>query len=339
MPRVTPRALLPLLLTASLLAPHVARADAAAAEILFQDGRKLLAEGRTAAACEKFAASQKLDPSAGTLLNLADCQLKQNRIASAWATFLSASTLARSQGNAGRAAEATKRAADLEPKLSFLTFQFAARPPGLVIKRDDVVLDAAALDSRLPVDPGTHSLVASAPGYRDWTSSIDVTAPGVREVPVPVLTRLPPTAASSAAPAPTAPATAPATTTAPTSAPTETPAAGRSPTVGYVVGAGGLVLLGVGAIFGVKSLGSYKDAEDLCPSHKNCNESARGPRDDASSQGTLATIGIGLGVVGVAVGTILVLTSRKTSTSETAGWSLSPILTPGWQGASVGGRF
>src|SRR4051794_24053991 len=95
--------------------------DPATAEALFRQGRQLMSEGKTSDACEKFAASQRMDASSGTLLYLADCDAKSGKTASAWAEFLSAARMARNQGDVGRADEATKRARELEPKLSHIT--------------------------------------------------------------------------------------------------------------------------------------------------------------------------------------------------------------------------
>src|SRR3954447_10405599 len=69
--------LAPALGTWLLLQCADARADPAAAEALFREGRTLLGKGELGAACEKLEASNTLEASAGTLLNLATCRLKQ----------------------------------------------------------------------------------------------------------------------------------------------------------------------------------------------------------------------------------------------------------------------
>jgi hypothetical protein len=59
--------------------------DDAAAEALFLDGRRLMDLGKIDEACAKFDASEKPSPALGTLMNLADCEEKRGRIATAWA--------------------------------------------------------------------------------------------------------------------------------------------------------------------------------------------------------------------------------------------------------------
>src|SRR5512141_381175 len=114
--------------------------DPAGAELLFREGRRLLDEGNVDAACEKLQESQALDPMSGTLLNLADCLTKQGKTATAWARFRNAAELATTQGKADQAAEATRRANELEADLSYLTIKVPQPVPGLEVKRGGVTV-------------------------------------------------------------------------------------------------------------------------------------------------------------------------------------------------------
>ena len=72
-----------LLALVTLARPAVAQStsDKAAAQAQFDEARKLLKMGDTAAACDKLAESQRLEPAVGTLLNLATCYEKLGRTA------------------------------------------------------------------------------------------------------------------------------------------------------------------------------------------------------------------------------------------------------------------
>ena len=58
-----------------------------AADALFGEGKRLLAEGDVDHACAKFEASLQLLDQLCVLLNLADCHERQGRTATAWAEF------------------------------------------------------------------------------------------------------------------------------------------------------------------------------------------------------------------------------------------------------------
>src|SRR5262245_38536031 len=76
-----------------------ARAQNAAAEALFRGGRTLIKQGNLKAGCDKLEASEKLESSVGTLLNLGDCREKLGKPASAWAAFRKAEAIAKRDGN------------------------------------------------------------------------------------------------------------------------------------------------------------------------------------------------------------------------------------------------
>src|SRR3954471_5050284 len=169
------RTILTLCLVGTLCVAAPARAqDSAAAEGLFKEARGLMNQKDYVAACAKFAESQRLDPSSGTLLNLARCYNLQGKTATAWAKYLEAGRLARQQNRTAHADEARARAAELEPNLSYLTIVVTGLPNDATIERDDVRLEPGSLGSKLPIDPGPHLVKVRAPGYKDQQVSVTI---------------------------------------------------------------------------------------------------------------------------------------------------------------------
>ncbi len=280
---------------AASAAPREARANPAA-EALFRDAKRLLKAGNVADACRKFAESQRLDPTPGTALNLAACHEQQGKSASAWAQFLAAARLAETRGEKGRSGEASRRAALLEPKLSHLTIAARGAAPGLVIKRNGEAIDATALDSPLPTDPGEYVITAEAAGYLPYRTTVVVKPDGDRaSVELPPLAPEPPPAAEPPPVAPLAPPPAP---------PPRAPSSARH-TAGLAVGGAGVAALGVGAVFGFMALSNYAKADDACPAHVDCSPRTLEQRDRAMTQSWVSTVGVGLGLAGVAAGAYL----------------------------------
>src|SRR5215510_1523736 len=78
------------------------QAESQAAEALFRQAKSLMAQGQYGEACEKFSASQSLEPGLGTLLFLGDCYEHAGRFASALSTFAEARKFAQSRGDSER---------------------------------------------------------------------------------------------------------------------------------------------------------------------------------------------------------------------------------------------
>jgi hypothetical protein len=168
-----------------------AHAQSAGAEALFRDGRVMIKRGQLAAGCDKLAASERLESSVGTLLNLGDCREKLGKLASAWAAFRKAEAMARrSGGDDKRQTEAGRRASALEPRLPNLVIDVPNKVDGLIIRRDDEFVEAAQWSTAMPIDPGTYAIVAQAPGYRDFRTTVAITPTAKRQVvTVPPLVR------------------------------------------------------------------------------------------------------------------------------------------------------
>jgi len=165
-------------------------ADKAAADALFTEARQLLDTGRAAEACPKLEESQRLDPAAGTALNLGDCYELIGRTASAYVAFGDAATLARRSGDTGRAEEAERRADALAPKLVRLAVNVPepSRVQGLEVFRDGQPLAKTLWGTAIPVDPGEHVVEARAPERVPWKGVVKLDAPGaVQTLEVPKL--------------------------------------------------------------------------------------------------------------------------------------------------------
>ena len=154
---------LPVMLTI-LVASARAVAQEAAADALFDSARTAMARHDFDRACEQFRASDKLDPAAGTELNLADCEEKRGHLASAWELFRTVEEKLNPSDE--RVTVAHGRAQALQARVPRLTLELAAGAPKSSSVRDgSVELGSATFGISLPVEPGSHELVVSAPGF------------------------------------------------------------------------------------------------------------------------------------------------------------------------------
>lgn len=294
------------------LAPRVAHADSgasAAAEALFDDGRKLMKLGRYDEACAKFAESQRLDAGVGTLIYLADCYEKGGRLASAWATFREGAAAARVAGQADREKLCRERAAALEPKLTRLVIDVprASVVPGLSIRRGQVPVGRALWGSEVPLDAGTHEIHAEAPGYDPWLSRTDIVdGAGVVRIEVPAL-RL---AAKSD------PAAAPPVDSAPSPV-QPAPPGGVQRTAGWIMTGVGVAAAGTGIYFWTRGQSKHDDALTYCT--PGCNETARSLQDDAKAANRIGTVAVIAGSALAGAGLVLVLTAPAERTAVGAG--------------------
>ncbi len=97
--------------------------ERAAAEVLFQNARKLALDNRLDEACAKFAESQRIDPRGGTLMYLATCHAEQGKTATAWVEFTDVIAMAQRAGQREREAQAQARVAELSAKLSSVSIR------------------------------------------------------------------------------------------------------------------------------------------------------------------------------------------------------------------------
>ena len=323
--RTSPLALAALTALVILLATNRASAQSLAAEALFNEGRTLMDAGDYVHACPKLAESQRMDPGTGTLLNLGICYQKAGKTASAWGTFKEAAVLARRDNRADRVTYAQEQIALLEPGLSYLTVVVgdATKTIGLAVQVDGAALGEGAWGTAIPTDPGKHHLEATAPGRQAWTTDVELGANGDKQstvIPALAIDALAPLAQPQEAVKPVEEKPIAAV-----------PERSSRKTVAYVVGGVGVAALGVGTYFGARALSSWGSRKDHCTS-AGCDAFAVSYGDDAKRYGNFANVGLGIGLVGVGVGTYLLVTAPSSSRI-----SVEPTVARDAMGMSVGG--
>lgn len=290
--------------------------DTSIAETLFRRGLEAMQQNRFKEACEAFAGSNEADPSPGTEINLALCNEKQGKLASAWGWYRTAAGLAQQRGQAEREKIAREEAAKLEPRLHRLVLHVKAQPAGFAITRDGQPVPAAALGTDVPIDPGEHVLEATADGKKTWKHVVRIEpGPGTDRVEVPVLEDAP------VARKDVEPAVGQVTT-----------GGSTQRTIGFVAGGVGIAGAVAAAIFEVVALNEKSKSESLArdaesttdPATKTALEESVSSHHKAAKNDELIAISTGIGaVVLIGVGVTLILTAPRSS-STTASSAPSP---------------
>lgn len=283
--------------------------DRAAAQALFDEGRGLVQSGSATEGCTKFEESERLDPSIGTQLNLADCYERTGKSASAWTLYIEVAAAARKAGQPERASLASARATALQASLSRLIIVVpeSARVAELVVERGSITVGKAQWGTPIPVDPGTHVVMAHAPGKKPWKTTIIFEAGALTK-----------------------------TITVPTLA--EDTVLGRAQssrktqrTVALVAGGVGVAGLIAGSVFGLRAMTKKSDAG--CDGNLCANEEQKRDYEQAQQAGTAATIAFAAGGAVLAGGLVLYLTAPKDPERPEAGLRAQASVNP--QGATV----
>jgi len=334
------------------LLPALAHAQGGStfADAAFKEGRRLFDAHQYGAACAKFQTSYDMDPQRNTLQALAICREKEEKWASAWDRYLELARQASRAGEEDKARLARDKASDLEKKLLYVVLVMDQPPTGLDITVDGTKLDASLLGTKLPVDPGPHDVVVTAPGKKPWKQRITVgPSPVEQQVKIAKLEDAPASEQNNGGaqyqlPGPMRPAPSFWTT---------------QRTVGAIVGGAGILSLGGGAVLQILALSEVSKGKTAAgqadaagePGLKSgdpCVELKGGPcpfrasersrRDAAATNQNIAIVLASAGGAMVVTGIVLIATGGHHGTTATwkpkssspllADFSLSPVAGP-----------
>jgi hypothetical protein len=323
-----------LAIVALLAAPAAAlgapRTDAEKqAQLLFDEGLRLMNQKRFADACPKLAQSQELDPGMGTQFRLAECYEKLGKLASAYEAYVAVMEAARAAKKLDRESVAQRRASALEPKIPRLTIDVPAAVSsleGVEVERDGKPVDRKLWGTAVPVDAGDHTVSVKAPGRVPWEGKVTLEGMGKLSLSVPALD--------------------------PVAQPKVEPPPSRSKVPAIALGAGGGVAVALAATFlglrAMKASSAHTLHDQLAAKHGTCV--GGGPAtfaDDCAALaratkagdtfGTVSIVGFGLGGAALAgMVTYLLLPDPKPTTT---GLHVAPTVGRGEGGIVAWGSF
>jgi hypothetical protein len=285
--------------------------DLDTAKALFEDGRRLMTEGKYDAACGFFEESLRAASGIGTKYNLADCEEHRGNFSRAQTLFVEVAEQARDTGQADREQLARDREAAIDDKLAHLQIDQDAPRVGILL--DGRPLSDSEAQELLAITPGKHRITACAPGKKAWTKEIDVpkafvfaivTVPRLEDAPVsgtrPPVARV----------APVIPLTI-----AEPNADSGLSRGRAERAVALGLGGVGLGATIVGVGFGLQALADNHDAKRICPTGNGCSDTDLSRHatfiSDAHSARTLSFVGFGVGAAALTGAAVLYLIAPR----------------------------
>jgi hypothetical protein len=294
------------------------------------DGVKLAQAGKCDEAVDKLDRAEKLRHAPIVLANLGECRVLQGHLVEG--TEMLRRVLREplpdhptpALSKAYEHAQATLEAA--APKIGRLTITLSGQgdaQPSVTVDGEPV--SAALLGADRPTDPGEHSIEATATGFLKSTAKVTLGEGEKKFIKLDLEhdpSYVAPAAADEAAHAAPTESVPPETKPAPASAARqdETPIpthSGTNHTAAYVSWIVGGAALAAGAGFGIAAMSGKNDLDKRC-NGSSCPPDAQDKLDAAKRNGTIATIGFGVGAAGIALGTVLFFTVGGSSDDHAA---------------------
>jgi hypothetical protein len=211
----------------------------------------------------------------------------------------------------------------------------ASAPAGTTVTRNGETLGSAALGLALPVDPGPYEIVVHAPGLPDRQSSVTLELGEQKRLELETGTPKPEPNAQPSAPVPVPPVNVQAENQAAPAPQSATSSGSGRRTAAYIAGGVGIAGVALGTVTGILVLGKKQTVNDNCPNHA-CNDEGYSAVQSGKSLALVSSVGFGVGVAGLVLGGVLLLTGSEAK-PEHAARSWQPVVTAG--NGTYGGGF
>ncbi|AKT39877.1 hypothetical protein [Chondromyces crocatus] len=314
------------------------------ARVEFRQGVALMAANNCAAALAKFQEVARVKRTPQVLFNIGECEERVGKLVSSLGNYRLAAAAA--EGDK-KAQDVTNRVGDriaaLEERIPKLNVRRGTGAETAAIYLDGVEIGQSESTAEIPVDPGTHVVAARVGDKEAFRETVSMEERSAKTVDVTI--EVPEPEPAAVEPEPVKP-------------PPPPPPPKGSKVPGIVVLSAGVASTVVGAVFLGLRGGALSDLDKVCNSDNACPPSAESTADSGRLYTGLAQVTLPLGVVGIAAGIVMLVTSGKggdaapseeTTSGEAssearrrgprrAAYSTwSPSLVPAASGANVGG--
>lgn len=309
-------------------------AQADKADTLFRKAKKLLADKRYPEACSTFEQVDTIDPGIGAKLNVGKCYEEWGKLALAFRWYTDAETMALSAKDQ-RAAKIHALAEELDANVPRLTIKLPdGADPDVVatITLDGKPVSEATFGIEQRVDPGAHVIEFTALG-KAKKKVVPVERGGSSEIGLDIPkgkgTKGSGWAGKGRKPDPGQPVETP-------------PFPGRNQRIaGIVVGASGVVAVGIAGGITLSARSKYRDAlsAHCMGSTSMCDASGLSTTHDARHTANLATVVTIIGGAAVIGGVVLYLTAPKRVHGVEHALRITPVVDVESAQVILGGSF
>lgn len=286
-------------------------------KVHFQRGVKLYSEEDYRAALVEFKRAYDLSANRAILYNIGQTYFQLREYAAALQTLEEYLRVQGPQLPAQRRQQVEKDIEELNGRVAKVTIE--TNVPGAQITVDDVSVGASPVGP-VDVSAGLRKFGATKDGYVPVVQSVELAGGDTTKVRLELVA---------------VPVEKPSAPTSDVSGGSGNPTSREplSPMVFVGYGAG-VVGLAAGTVFGAIALGTKSDLDARC-ADRICPTSERNTGDSLTLQATASTIGFGVGLIGVGIGTYFLLTGQERTTASTG------RVTPWFAGTSagIGGSF
>lgn len=172
----------------------VSDADRAAARDLFNEGVQLQKDAKYAEALDRFTRSYSVFAAPTTALRIAQCRVSTGKLLEGAEGYRAIANMQIPPNSPPAFFEAQKTAsaelAGVDPRIPRAKINITPpNLPGLSVTIDGQPMNTALVGASRPVDPGSHKVVANAPGYWQVEMAFEIKEKETKDVAIPMKKR------------------------------------------------------------------------------------------------------------------------------------------------------